>query len=138
MAYRHGTDCDVVAAQEAMLRLAERDYQLTIKRLEAETGISAVTLRTYKRDTMMPLSAFVKLSRVIPDDLTSLVMEHAGKHIGTNEPSDGDIDALGIEAARYVSEKLEADADGIRTPAEKSRLKDRARRVASVALAVAA
>lgn len=138
MAYRHGTDCDVIAAQEAMLRLAERDYQLTSKRIEAETGIPAVTLRSYKRDTMMPLSAFVKLCRVIPDDLTSLVMEHAGKHVGTNEPGDGDIDALGREAAGFVAEKLDAEADGVVTPMERGKLKDRARRMASAALAVAA
>ena len=138
MPYRHGTDCDVIAAQEAMLRLAERDYGLSTKRLEAETGIPAVSLRSYKRDTMMPLAAFVKLARVIPDCLTSLVMEPSGKHVGTNEPTDGDIDALGREAAGFVAEKLEAEADGIVTPIERGKLRDRARRVECAARAVAA
>jgi hypothetical protein len=137
MPYRHGTDCDVVAQQEAMLRLAERDYGLSIKRLAAETGIGATTLRTYKRDTMMPLGVFVKLCAVIPDELTSLCLEVSGKHVGSNATSDEDLDALGREAAGFVAEKLEAEADGKVTPIERSKLKHRARRVVSQARKVA-
>lgn len=138
MAYRHGTDCDVIAAQEAMLRLAERDHQLSTKRLEAETGIPAVTLRGYKRDVMMPLSAFVKLCRVIPDDLTSLCLEPSGKHVGTDEAGDGDLDALARESAGYNVEYLDArdpnsEAGAAIGPREAARLKERARRMAATA-----
>lgn len=113
MGFRSQTDQLVIAAQEAMLRLAERDHGLTANRLEAETGIPAVTLRTYRRDTMMPLAAFVKLCRVIPDDLTSLVMEQAGKHVGTDEHGDGDVDQLGKETASYAAEWAAAKADNV-------------------------
>jgi hypothetical protein len=86
----------------------------------------------------MPLPVFVKLCRVIPDDCTSVILADAGKHIGSNEGTDGDFDALGREASHFVAEKLDAEADGVVTHIEKRKLKDRAQRVAAVARKVAA
>jgi hypothetical protein len=132
MAARSGTDCDVVAAQERMLRLAERDYGLTIAVLEAETGVPSVTLRTYKRDTMMPLATFVKLCAVIPDNLTSLVLEPAGKAVCSPESVDGDIDELAHETSALTFEILDAKRDGRIDHVERERIKDRARKVEAV------
>lgn len=84
-----------------MLRLAERDYDLSVKTLNAETGIPIPTLNSWKRDTMMPLGGFVALCRVIPDDLTSLLLEPAEKHVGTNETPDGDAHALARDGGDY-------------------------------------
>jgi len=134
---------DIISRQERMLRLAERDYDLSLKVLEAETEIPKETLATYKRDVAMPAWALVALSRVIPDDLTSLMFEPSGKHVGTNERGDGDVDALAREAAGYNVEYLDArsptgEAGPALSPREKARLGDRARRLASTARAVAA
>lgn len=121
-----------------MLRLAERDYDLSIKALSLETGIPGVTLNSWKRDVMMPLGGFVALCRVIPDDLTSLMLEPADKHIGTNERDENDLDALTAEASGLVTGVLEAKRDGKVTPIERAHIQDKARRVAAKARAVAA
>lgn len=103
MANRDHFDHDILARQERMLRLAERDYDLTPAVLEAETGIPAGTLRTYRRDTMMPMAAFVRLCRVIPDELTTLMVEPADKHIGTDPEGDPDLDTVAVEAGELVN-----------------------------------
>lgn len=137
MSNRDGTDCDVVAAQERMLRLAERDYSLSIKALALETGIPVPTLQSYKRDTMMPLAAFVKLCRVIPDDLTSLCLEPADKCVSPKEGTDDALDELACESSALTFEYLDAKRDGVISPKERSKLCDRARRVKAAARKVA-
>lgn len=127
-----------VSLQERLLRLAERDYQLTAKVLSAETGIPIATLASYRKGTMMPALAMAKLCSVIPDELTSMMFEPVGKHIGSNEPGEGDLDALGRAAAALTSDYVEAISDGIVTPMERANLKDRARRITPLARAVAA
>lgn len=138
MQHRMRTNQDIVADQERMLRLAERDYGLTLKVLELETGIPIVTLRTYKRGTMMPLSNFVALARVIPDELTSLCFAGTGKVIATPEPGEGDLDELAEEAAEYVVEYTKARSPrspgGAQViPMERENLKDHSRRIADIA-----
>jgi hypothetical protein len=125
-----------------MLRLAERDYGLSIRDLSAETGIPGATLRSYKKGAVMPVTAFAKLCLVVPDDLTSLMLP-SGKHVGTDEPADGDEATLAVEAASYNVEYLNATAptsEGGRaiTPRERGNLQDRARRLSAVARKVAA
>lgn len=132
MSHRNIQNGDVIDAQERMLRLAERDYGLSLKVLEAETGVPSVTLRTYKRDTMMPLATFVKLCRVVPDELTSLVMDLADKAVCTPDSADGDIDELAHETSGLVFEILDAKRDGKIDHVERERIKDRARRVEAV------
>lgn len=124
-----------------MLRLAERDYGITAKRLHLETGIPLPTVQSWRRSTapaVMSLRDFVLVCQVIPDHLTSLCLEASGKHVGTNEPGDGDLDALHREGAHYLAEHADAKADGVVTPMERAKLKERARRVCSVARSAAA
>lgn len=129
---------DIVSRQERMFRLARRDHGLTDKILNLETGIPIPTLVSYRRGAAMPVHALVKLARIIPDELTSLLVEPAGKIIGTAEPDDGDLDALGCEAAGFTAEYVEAKRDGKVTPIERANLADRARRISAKARAVAA
>ena len=143
MSDRDGTNREILAAQQEMFRLADAEYGLTLRAIASETGIPLTTLKTWTNSNIfarakISLPDFVTLCRVLPDDLTSLCLEPANKHVGTNETSDGDFDALGREAAGFVADKLDAEADGVVTHIEKKRLKDRARRVASRARAVAA
>lgn len=133
----------IVDAQERMLRLAERDYGLSIRDLTAETGIPEATLRSYKKGAVMPVTAFAKLCLVIPDELTSLMLPD-GKHVGTDEPADdGDLAALAEGSAEFNVEYLHAksprsDGGEVITPRERGNLKDRARRLSAVARKVAA
>ena len=125
--------------QADVLRLADRDHGLSIKRLAMLTEIPATTLVTWKNGTAMPAWAMVELARFIPDDLMSLMTEPAGKFVGTlTDDGGGCLDSLGREAAGYTAELLDAKSDGIVTPMERAKLGERARRVASVARAVAA
>lgn len=129
-------------AQERMLRLAERDYGLTLKHLSAETRIPERTLASYRTGTMMPLSAFSALCGVIPDDLTSLMLPD-GKHVGTDDcADDGDLAELAEGSAEFNVEYLHAtsprsEGGKVITPRERHNLKDRARRLSAVARRVA-
>lgn len=134
------TEQETKASQAEMFRLAEAEHKLSVATLSRETGIN---LKPYALDNIfarakMPLWVFVALCRVLPDDLTSLMLDPAGKHVGSNEPSEGDLDALTTEASGLVTEVLEAKSDGRVTHIEQRRIKDRARRVASKARSVAA
>lgn len=138
MSRRSNIAQDIISRQERMLRLAERDYDLTLSVLSAETEIPKETLATYKRDTAMPAWTLVLLSRVIPDELTSLMFEPIGKHVGTDETGEGYLDALARESAGYNVEYLDSRAPGSEngpalSPREEARLKDRARRIAATA-----
>lgn len=88
---------DVAGRVADMFRLAERDHDLTIKRLSLLSGMSAETLNTYRNGTAIPLHAFVQLARYIPDDLLTMCVEPAGKYVGS-ELGDGDLDTAGLEA----------------------------------------
>jgi len=94
-----------------MFRLAERDYGLDLNCLALLSRESYETLKSYRNG--------------------------AGKHIGTDEPDDGTLDALGREGAHFLAEKADAEADGQVTHIERDKLKHRARRIASVARAAA-
>lgn len=102
------TKQDVEGRVVDMFRLAERDYDLTIKRLVALTGMDAGSLNNYKNGAAIPLHAFVQLCRYIPDELTSLCLEPAEKHVGTDEPSDGGPHDLAEDSGEYSRAFAEA------------------------------
>jgi hypothetical protein len=134
---------DIISRQERMLRLAERDHDLTLSVLHAETGISKQTLSSWKNDVAMPAWALVVLSQIIPDHLVSLLFEPVGRCVVTCEHGDGDLDALAKESAGYNVEYLDARSPNSEgghdlSPREKANLKDRSRRIAAVARRAAA
>lgn len=98
----------VETAQRAMFDAAAREHGLTLKVLEAATGISINTLRTYapsKATTpacAMPVHVFLKLARVIPNELTSLMLDPGGKAVGDAEPEETDLDDAAIAALEYA------------------------------------
>ena len=138
MSNRDAETQHVLGLQADMFRLAKRDYALSYKRLSLLSGIPDTTIESWAKGVSMPVSGLVKLLPHVPDELTSLLLEPAGKHVGTNETDDGDLDALGREAAGFVAEKLDREADGTVCHIDKAALKSRARRVAGVARAAAA
>ncbi len=102
----------ILLAQVRMFDLAERHYGLTLKVLHLETQIPLDSLRCYagkvksRTVTQMPLGVFVKLARVIPDELSSLPMEESGKVIADAEPDDHDVDDLArADDGRFASEQ---------------------------------
>ena len=136
------TEQETLAAQAEMFRLADSEHGLSMSVLARETGVSLETLKSYNRSNIfarakMPLPVFVKLLRVIPDDCTSVITSIANKVITSSESDDGDFDALGREAAGFVSEMLDAEADGKIDHIETARLKRRAARMAPLTQKVA-
>lgn len=108
---RDGTKQDVAAAQERMLRLAERDFGITKAVIAAETRIPIETVRSWYRSNApvaMSLGDFVLVCRVIPDALTSLVFEASAKHVGTNGPDEGDLDTVAEHAGDFAHEYQKA------------------------------
>ena len=143
MENRHAAQQHFVSRQSDYFRLAARDCDLTVKRLALLTDIPATTMATWASGTVMPAWAMWELSRHVPDYLNSMLAERSGKFVGTCEPSEGDLDALGREGAGYTSALFDARAPespggSVVTPIERAGLRDRARRVASRARAVAA
>ena len=108
---RDGTKQDVAAAQERMLRLAERDFGITKAVIAAETRIPIETVRSWVRSNApvaMSLGDFVLVCRVIPDALTSLMFEPSAKHVGTNGPDEGDLDTVAAHAGDFAHEYQKA------------------------------
>lgn len=108
----------VEAGQLAMFRLAERDHGLSLKILALDTGIPFGTLRSYAQGATMPVTALVKLSKVIPNELTSLMLDPGGKVLADAEPEETDIDDLARAAVdilqRYVTARHPESPGGIR------------------------
>lgn len=130
---------DSVEAQRELFRLAEKECGLSISVIAARSPLKASTMQGWRDGSVMPVWALGALGAAgVPDHLLSLIMAPYGKHVGTDECGDGDLDALGRESAGYVSEKLEAESDGIVTPIEKAQLKERALRITCVARKAAA
>ena len=126
-----------VALQHEMFRLAKNDYGLSTSVLAKRAKLPKSTLDGWASGhTQMPAWALGELG--LPDDLTSIILNPYGKHIGTDEPDDGDLATLGREAAGFVSEKLERMSDGKLCHIDQAALKGRARRIAAIARRVAA
>src|SRR3546814_19892255 len=75
------TKCEItMAVEQAQIRmfdLAKRKHGITRKVLTLETGIAISTLRSYEEGTSMPVSALVKMARVIPNELLSLMLDRS-------------------------------------------------------------
>lgn len=137
MMSRDGTKHDVLTQQEAMLRIAERDHGITAKRLAAETGIPLSTVQSWKRDlapAQMSLGDFVAVCRVIPDHLTSLCLEPAGKQVVDDGSGDGLLNELLLETSSYAADHIERMSDGTICHRDKAALAERAQRIASIAI----
>jgi hypothetical protein len=92
----------VEAGQLAMFRLAERDHGLSLKIIQLDTGIPYGTLRSYVSGTAMPVSALLKLAKVIPAHLINLMLDPGGKALTDAEPDEADLDdavIAGLELA---------------------------------------
>lgn len=98
-------------AQKRIGRLAKNEYGLTLESIAFESGIPYSTIRSYfnqaknVRLAEIPISNFVKLIGVIPDELLSQLLDPADRHLAHNEGEDGDMDDIGDiadEVAREV------------------------------------
>lgn len=132
-----------VLAQERMFRLAERDHDLPLRTLAAESGIPLRTLQNWKGGAVMPAWALGALGQAgVPDYLTSLVLNPFEKHVGTNGAEEGSFHQAAREASGYQDEYLEAtspdsEAGPDLSPREKARLAEKAARAGGTLRAVA-
>jgi hypothetical protein len=125
-----------VALQREVFRLAEHEHGLSIAVLARTRDIAPSTIKGWRDGSAMPLWAIGDLR--LPDDLSSMLLDPWGKHVGTNETDDGDIDELEVEASGIVHEIAKAKRDKIVTPQERARIASMARRLVPAARAVAA
>jgi hypothetical protein len=128
------TQQHLIERQCDMFRLAKRDHSLTAKRLAQLSRLPEPTIASWAKGTAMPAWALVVLSCYIPDDLVTMMFDPADKFVGTCDPTDGGgLAELDCEALGFATEHAEARRDGVVTPIESARLKERARRVACAA-----
>lgn len=128
-----------IEVQADLFRLAKRDYGLSLEVIAANSPLKLGTLKGWQAGAAMPAWAIGALGTAgVPDHLLSMLLEPFGKHVGTDESDDGDLDALGREGAHFLAEKADAEADGVVTHIERAGLKNRARRIAGVARRAAA
>lgn len=130
---------DSIEAQRDLFRLAEKECGLSIAAIAARSPLHLGTLKGWRDGAAMPAWAIGALGTAgVPDHLLTMILAPFGRHVGTDESGDGDLDALGREAAHFVADELDAKADGKVTPIEKGKLKERARRIVCVARKAAA
>lgn len=130
---------DSIDAQREVFRLAEKEEGLTLAAIAARSPLKLGTLKGWRDGAAMPAWALGALGAAgVPDHLLSLLIAPFGKHVGSDESDDGDLDVLGREGAHFLAEKADAEADGVVTHIERSMLKGRARRIAGVARKAAA
>lgn len=93
-------------AQKRIFRLSERDHGLSLKAIGLDSGIAYNTVRTYASgESIMPVTAVLRLTGVIPDELLSHLFEPVGRHIAENGPDgETDLDALGEDADAVATE----------------------------------
>lgn len=133
-----------VSAQERMFRLAERDYDLSLPILSADSGIPLNTLRGWKGGATMPAWALGALKEAgVPEYLLSLVLRPYDLVVSHEQPGDGALHEAATEAAGFGHEYLSATSPGSEggskiTPREAAKLGERAARAAHKLRAVAA
>ena len=77
------------AAQNRLFRLAERDCGLHLKTISLDSGIPYSNLRGYASgDTIMPITAMMKLAGVVPDELLSHLMRPVGRCVVAEKEDD--------------------------------------------------
>jgi len=125
-----------IALQREMFRLAETEHGLSLAVLARTRNLSPSTVKGWRDGAAMPAWAIGALR--LPDDLTSLILSPYAKAVASEIEGDGDLDALGCEAAGFTADYVQAKADGVVTHIERATLKARARRLAPKVRAVAA
>lgn len=133
----------LLAAQQTMFRLAERDHGITQKLVHLETDMSVSAIGQYARgETAMGGPAILKLARMkqFPSELLSLLFEGTDRHVADDSDLEPDFDALGLEATdlgREVQQARSPSSPGGTNivPIEKEAIRNRARRVCAKAAA---
>lgn len=132
----NGTKQDVASRVADMFRIAEARDDMTLKRLEALSGVPYESLNGYRRGASMPLHVFVAISQHIADDLLSLCVEPANKGVVTNDIPDGGPHELARDASEYNVTYLDSinptsEAGQSLSPRERARLEAIRRRMAA-------
>jgi hypothetical protein len=126
----------LLAAQQTMFRIAERDHGITQKLIHLETRMSPSAIGQYARgESVMSGVAIRKLAMMqgFPSELISLLFDGTGRHVADDTSDEPDFDAIGIEANGVAGEVARARSPSspggiqiVRT--EKDAIRDRVRR----------
>lgn len=125
-----------LSRQIDMFRLAQRDCDMTQKRLAALTGFHPKTIANWAQGaSCMDQWAFEMVAQYIPDHLTSLMVERGGKGVYSLDEGDDCFHDVARECHGFSGEYLEVGHED--HPQARIKLKERCRRLmASVARVV--
>lgn len=89
---------DSVDAQRDLFRKAAK-LGLTIEAIAARSPLKVSTMKGWRDGAAMPLWAAGALGAAgVPDELLSELLTPFGRHIGTDEDGEGDLDTAGLDA----------------------------------------
>lgn len=112
---------ETLKTQRRIGRLAERDYGLSLKRISIDSNMPYSTIRSYfgqgdVKLSELPLSAFIKLCGVIPDQLLSQLLSPADRHLERDEEDEDteydDLADQGDNVARLVRQARHPQSPG--------------------------
>jgi len=130
-----GRDC--IAAQAELFRRAEKECGLSLRVIASRSPLHHSTMKGWRDGAAMPAWALGALRQAgVPEHLLSLLLEPFGMIVADRESEDGTLAELGRESAHFLADHADAAADGAITPRERAALKNRARRIASLAHSV--
>lgn len=90
---------DSIEAQREMFRLAEKECGLSLSVIAARSPLKLPTLKGWRNGAAMPAWAVGALGDAgVPDHLLSLVLAPFGKHVGSDEDGEGDLDTAALDA----------------------------------------
>lgn len=90
---------DSVDAQAELFRRAAAEEGLSIPAIAKRSPLAISTLNGWRDGAAMPAWAIGALGAAgVPDHLLTLVLEPFGKHVGTDEEGEGDLDTAGLDA----------------------------------------
>lgn len=103
--------------KQGVFFLACEKRGLSLAALAAAIDVSPSTLGSYKplpsrKPSLMPLAMFIKLSRFVPADLMSLLIEDSGHQLAPIDPSAANWLGLGMRAATFASKVCEFQSTG--------------------------
>lgn len=96
--------------QRRIGRLAKYEHGLTLEAIASESGIPYATVRSYfsqaknVRLAELPITNFVRMIGVIPDDLLDQLLNPADRHLERNEDEDDELDDLADRADEVARE----------------------------------
>ncbi len=108
-----------------------RGCHVTRAALEAASGISESTLRSWAEGAAIPLHGVLLLAQHLPAEAIDMLFEPAGMRLIEREKTETNWDDLAATASVFTADICDARADGVIDHEENARLRRGARHLAA-------